>query len=39
MSDTKTYVTELWHDICAALAHFRYLRTHLRRGGNPDEAF
>ena len=33
------YLTDLWHDLCAAWDHFRYVRKHLRNGGNPDEAF
>ena len=34
-----TYIRNLIHDLCAAWEHFRYIRKHLRRGGNPDEAF
>ena len=33
-----TYIRELWHDILYAWQSFRYVRQHLRRGGNPDEA-
>lgn len=33
------YLSELLHDLRIAWAHFRYIRQHLRRGGNPDEAF
>ncbi len=32
-----TYIRNLIHDLCAAWAEFRYIRKHLRRGGNPDE--
>lgn len=36
------YMRELWHDLrCAVrvgLAQWRYVRSHLRRGGNPDES-
>lgn len=31
------YLADLLHDIRAALAHFRYIRQHLRQGGNPDQ--
>jgi hypothetical protein len=31
------YIRELIHDIRMAFAEFVYIRTHLRRGGNPDE--
>lgn len=38
-----TYLRNLLHDILlvASIARreWRYIRTHLRRGGNPDEAF
>jgi hypothetical protein len=37
--DNMTYLRDLWHDIRMAWSAFRYVRTHLRRGGNPDEAF
>ena len=30
------YLQDLWHDIRATFDHFRYLRSYLRRGGNPD---
>lgn len=33
------YLIDLWHDVCDAWEHFRYTRSHLRHGGNPDEAF
>ena len=33
------YIRDLIHDLRAAWAEFRYIRRHLRRGGNPDEAF
>lgn len=38
------FIKELWHDIRASvhvgMTHWRYVRRHLRRGGNPDvEAF
>jgi hypothetical protein len=32
-----TYITHLIHDIRMAWEHFRWIRCHLRRGGNPDE--
>jgi hypothetical protein len=32
------YIRDLLHDIRMAVQHFLYIRTHLRRGGNPDEA-
>ena len=31
------YIKDLIHDIAMAWEHFRYIRQHLRRGGNPDE--
>ena len=31
------YIRDLIHDIRMAFAEFRYIRTHLRQGGNPDE--
>ena len=33
-----SYFKNLWHDLKAAAAHFAYLRSHLRQGGNPDQA-
>ena len=30
------YIANLLHDMRAAWAHFRYIRSHLRQGGNPD---
>ena len=33
------YLIDLWHDMRDAWGHFRYVRNHLRQGGNPDEAF
>ena len=33
------YLRDLWHDILLCYANFRYVRNHLRAGGNPDEAF
>jgi hypothetical protein len=30
------YLRDLWHDIRLAFWHFRYIRKHLRQGGNPD---
>jgi hypothetical protein len=30
------YIRELIHDIRKAWSDFRYIRNHLRRGGNPD---
>ena len=33
-----TYIRHLIHDIRMAWENFRYIRTHLRAGGNPDEA-
>lgn len=32
-----TYLRDLWHDIRLCIEHFRYIRRHLRHGGNPDE--
>ncbi len=32
-----TYIRNLLHDIRAAWLEFRYIRDHLRQGGNPDE--
>lgn len=32
------YLSDLMHDIRAAVAHFIYIRRHLRAGGNPDQA-
>ena len=36
------YVKNLWHDlklsIGTGVAQFIYIRRHLRRGGNPDQA-
>lgn len=34
-----TYIRNLLHDLLSAWEHFRYIRRHLRRGGNPDESF
>lgn len=31
------YLRDLLHDIGAAVAHFRFIRRHLRAGGNPDQ--
>lgn len=31
------YIADLLHDIRAAVAHFRFIRRHLRAGGNPDQ--
>jgi len=31
------YLQNLIHDIYAAWLEFRYIRDHLRAGGNPDE--
>lgn len=31
-----TYLRDHWHDIRATWNYYRYLRTWLRRGGNPD---
>ena len=33
-----TYLRDLIHDIRLAWREFRYIRCHLRRGGNPDES-
>ena len=33
------YIRDLIHDMGSAWEHFRYMRQHLRQGGNPDEAF
>ena len=33
------YIRDLMHDLRSAWSHYRYLRKHLRCGGNPDEAF
>ena len=33
------YICDLMHDLRSAWSHYRYLRKHLRFGGNPDEAF
>ena len=33
------YLRDLWHDLLIAYEHFRWVRKHLRSGGNPDEAF
>jgi len=32
------YIRELIHDMRYAWQSFRYVRQHLRRGGNPDES-
>ena len=32
------YIRELIHDIRMAWESFRYVRNHLRHGGNPDQA-
>lgn len=31
-----TYLRDHWHDIRAGWTHYRYLRTWMRKGGNPD---
>jgi hypothetical protein len=31
------YLRDLLHDLRATWMHWRYIREHLRRGGNPDE--
>lgn len=33
-----TYLKNLWHDLRQTVAHFVYIRKHLRAGGNPDQA-
>ena len=33
------YLKDLWHDMLYAWREFRFVRKHLRQGGNPDEAF
>lgn len=37
------YFQTLWHDlklsVGTGIAQFRYIRRHLRRGGNPDVEF
>ncbi len=36
------YCMTLWHDLMMSvgtgIAQFRYIRRHLRQGGNPDQA-
>lgn len=33
------YIRQWAHDVRMAWQHYRYIRRHLRVGGNPDEAF
>ena len=40
--ESMTYVKNLWHDLKLSVGvginQWRYIRRHLRRGGNPDQA-
>lgn len=35
--DHMNYLRDLFHDLRVAWDEFRYIRRHLRNGGNPDE--
>lgn len=37
LTSSLQYMRDLLSDIRSAVEHFRYMRTYLRRGGNPDE--